>query len=311
MATTPPAMQSVEASSFPAVAACAKEETLLRLRATPFASLFCSQHLSIFRSSVAGFADCVVVFVFGVLGSSAYLCQLCVDQRLTLGTRAGSSGAGSMTTPSRSAFDTCGSLQSPKELTAALSELGRRQLWHDALSAMQMLAHAGRSRLASIEAFNAAITCCSNGTWKGSLALLSTATAMSLRHSLVTAGAAIKAAGAQSAHGPLAAQPEWHNALHLLSCMRQHSMIPNIRHHNAILSCLLYWSTALCIFKSVLNCELEPTEFTSSLLMKKLETNWPMAIHTFLSMQRLRLEHDAISGNAALRAAGNHRRVSP
>eukprot|EP00439_Symbiodinium_sp_Y106_P045967 s3564_g5.t2 len=201
-------------------------------------------------------------------------------------------------------------LQSPKELTAALSELGRRHLWHDALSAMQMLAHAGRSRLASIEAFNAAITCCSNGTWKGSLALLSTATAMSLRHSLVTAGAAIKAAGAQSAHGPLAAQPEWHNALHLLSCMRQHSMIPNIRHHNAILSCLLYWSTALCIFKSVLNCELEPTEFTSSLLMKKLETNWPMAIHTFLSMQRLRLEHDAISGNAALRAACNHRRVS-
>ena len=44
--------------------------------------------------------------------------------------------------------------------------------------------------------------------------------------------------------------------------------------------------------------------------MKKLETNWPMAIHTFLSMQRLRLEHDAISGNAALRAACNHRRVS-
>ncbi|CAE7446502.1 unnamed protein product, partial [Symbiodinium microadriaticum] len=203
-------------------------------------------------------------------------------------------------------------LQSPKELTAALSELGRRQHWHDALSAMQILADAGRSRLVSIEALNAAITCCSSGTWQGSLALLSTASIMSLRHSLVTAGAAIKVAGAQSAHGSLAEQSNWHNALHRLCRMRQHSMIPNIRHHNAILSCSLSWSTALCIFNSVLNYELEPTEFTSSLLMKKLETNWPLAIHSFLSMQRLRLEHDAISGNAALRAAGagNHRRVS-
>ncbi|CAE7558430.1 unnamed protein product, partial [Symbiodinium sp. CCMP2456] len=201
-------------------------------------------------------------------------------------------------------------LQSPKELTAALSELGRRQRWHDALSAMQILAHAGRSWLVSIEALNAAITCCSSGTWQGSLALLSTAKMMSLRHSLVTAGAAIKAAGAQSAHGSLADHSKWHNALHLLSCMRQHSMIPNIRHHNAILYCSLSWSTALCIFKSVLTYELEPTEFTSSLLMKKLETNWPLAIHSFLSMQRLRLEHDAISGNAALRAGAGNRRVS-
>ena len=97
---------------------------MLRLRATPFASLFCSQHLSIFRSSVAGVADCVVVFVFGVLGSSAYLCQLCVDQRLTLGTRAGSSGAGSMTTPSRSAFDTCGSCRAQRSSRPRSMSLG-------------------------------------------------------------------------------------------------------------------------------------------------------------------------------------------
>ena len=177
---------------------------------------------------------------------------------------------------------------------------------------MQTLAYAGRSRLANIEAFNAVITGCGSGAWHVSLGMLQRATALSLRHSLVTAGAAIKATGSQSAQRAAAT---WHNAVRLLSCMRQQGMSPNIRHQNTVLSCEIPWLAAMQIFNSALDSEgsdmehMKPTEFTGSLLMKKLETNsnWPMAIHIFLLMQRLRLQHDAVSGNAALRAAGNRR----
>ena len=191
---------------------------------------------------------------------------------------------------------------SPKDLATALSEMGRRQRWRDALAALLMLTHAGRSRL-TIEACDAVVTCCAaSGPWQGSLEILRLARSLALQHSLVTAGNLIKVTGSPPGL--------WCNAGLQLSRMRQLGMSPTIRHHNTVLSCGLMWSAALGILKSVLDDALEPTEFTSSLLMKKLEANWPAAISTFLSIQRLRVQHDAISGNAALKAASRHRRVS-
>ena len=192
----------------------------------------------------------------------------------------------------------------PKEITATLSELGRRQRWHDALFAM---AHLGRSRL-PIQACNAVITCCgSSGPWQMSMELLRAAAALSLQHSLVTAGAAIKAAGVEQ---EMAGQPAWFNSILQMSRMRERGMSPDIRHFNNVLSCQQDWPTALCIFESTQELEIKPTEVTGSLLIGRLDANWQLAIRAFLSLQGLRLRHDAITVNTALRAASSQRRVA-
>ena len=106
------------------------------------------------------------------------------------------------------------------------------------------------------------------------------------------------------------AMGEWPRALGKMEEMAQRGLSAEIRHANELIRVCEVddWPRALSLLQTALERGAEATEFTSSLVLRKLKQHWPLAISLFHDLADQRLEHDTVSVNAALSASSQERR---